>query len=116
MTKRSAIILSLVFAFLLWGLGWPLLKVHLNRRTAAQDQQSLISSLKVQYPNFVFQPGDVAGYPSPRAHIRVMTPIEPAIRLEIRQFLEIEKVNGNFEVLIWLEFNAEKEELLESKR
>jgi hypothetical protein len=46
MAKRSAIILLFVGAFLLWGFGSPLLTLHLDRRSAAQDQQLLLSSLQ----------------------------------------------------------------------
>ena len=108
MTKRSAIILLFVGAFLLWGFGSPLLTLYLNRRSAAQDQELLLSSLRDKYPDIVFQPGDVAGYTSPRAVIRVMTPIESAIRLEIKRFLELEKANETFGATILLQFKTEK--------
>lgn len=108
MTRRSAIILLFVGAFLIWGFGSPLLTLYLNRQSAAQDQQLLLSTLRGKYPDIDFQPGDVAGYTSPRAVIQVLTPIESAIRVEIRRFLELEKANETFGAIILLQFKTEK--------
>jgi hypothetical protein len=63
---------------------------------------------QAEYPDIVFQPGDVAGYTFPRAEIRVITPIKPDIRSEIKRFLEIEKEIETFRATILLQFKTEK--------
>ncbi len=58
----------------------------------------------MEYPKIDFEPGDVAGYTSSRAHIRVLTAIEPQQQIEIRRLIEARKADGTIKAWIWLHF------------
>ncbi len=109
MSRRTAILVALLVALLLWGVVGPLVAIHVRLRMGASVQQSLLIALPERFPNHAFEKGGV-GYSGPSAGIWVKDRVDPATQLEIRRFLEAEKANRQFGVEIHLRFMADEKD------
>ncbi len=92
---RSVLVATCVLVLVLCFFGLPLLKIFLDLHYGRQVQESLLVSLRANYPDVAFEKGGV-GYTRPTIVIRVSSPVDPALRNELLVFVASELSRRRF--------------------